>query len=350
MKKQQSPNNRIKINRKSVESKIEGKSTKTEEKNKKLIKDERDGKKLELPVSLKNKSKEKKEEQKIKKQEKEKKVNKEKIKTTLNSREKSKSKEELFNKKGEESIYEDDFEDYESDFEEDLDENEESKDIRLDEIKEEESILRKKLTGINGTKIIENEKSEWNKEAFELQQKVLDVPQEDKKYIQEDIEPEKTKEKNGGEWFADYFKEVTGQNKYRKQAFAQTEGSELNAYCQTDSVEKVEIGTQTKRYSSNTLEAKQNNGLDLFIETAGQLIIGLLQRSSFSNFEKISSIFSAQRLTLSLNSLFTEKSTENRISTIAYKAFYYICTLFICNCFFQESTYDLYLHFCGRIE
>uniref|UniRef100_A0A1I8AYJ3 Uncharacterized protein n=1 Tax=Meloidogyne hapla TaxID=6305 RepID=A0A1I8AYJ3_MELHA len=293
------------------------------EKSIKLIKDERNNRRQsEAPAALKNKLKEdEREGRKNYKQEKEKKEHKrnieEEIRKTKDIRDNPKAKEKLNKKKEEENEYEDDFEDYESDFEEDLDENEEAKNARLEEDKEEESILRKKLTGNNRINIIESErinrikvdKEDINKEREFLHQKEIVETQEDRGFIEPKIETEK----NNQEWFADYFKEVTGQNLHRRQVFTQTEGPELNAYSQTEFIENETVETQTGKYikacNSQKSENRQNAGLARFVGEAGQLMIGLLQQSTSSNFEKISSVFSSRTLSLSLNSILTENST-----------------------------------------
>ena len=196
--------------------------TRSGEKHVKLLKDGRDnGKISESSGSLKKRLKEgEREERKNKKQEsekKEQKKNKEEKRTTT-IREKMKMKEESSNKKKEEEsikidVYEDDFEDYESDFEEDLEEREEAKDVRLEEEKGEESILRKKLT-----RNIEDEgiNRSVDKEDIKERTFVRAISQEDREFSQRLIESRR-KVQNNHEWFADYFKEVTGQNKYRKQ-------------------------------------------------------------------------------------------------------------------------------------
>ncbi|CAK5110425.1 unnamed protein product [Meloidogyne enterolobii] len=332
MKKQQKiPNNTASSQRKTVESKTKGQlinQNKTGEKSDKLSKDERNNrrKSSELSAAIKEKLREDgKEERKNSKKGNEKKEhkknNEEKIRKTTKIRDKPKVDEELNKKKEEEIVYEDDFEDYESDFEEDMEENEEAKDDRVEEEKEEESILRKKLTGNNRINIIDNERIKVDKEDINKEREVLPdqreiaIPQE--RFIEENG-------KNDQEWFVDYFKEVTGQNLHRRQVFTQTEGSELNAYSQTEFKEKETVGIQTGKYNSKAAsnsqksEDRKNAGLARFVEEAGQLLIGLLQQTTPSNLEKVSSVFSSRRLNLSLNSIFTE-SSENRISAITFK-------------------------------
>uniref|UniRef100_A0A915P2U2 WD_REPEATS_REGION domain-containing protein n=1 Tax=Meloidogyne floridensis TaxID=298350 RepID=A0A915P2U2_9BILA len=330
MKKQQKIPNTISSQRKTVESKTKGQlinQNKTGEKSDKLSKDERNNrrKSSELSAAIKDKLREDgKEERKNSKKGNEKKEhkknNEEKIRKTTKIRDKPKVDEELNKKKEEEIVYEDDFEDYESDFEEDMEENEETRDERVEE-KEEESILRKKLTGNNRINIIENERIKVDKEDINKERELLDqkeiIPQE-VRFIEENG-------KNDQEWFVDYFKEVTGQNLHRRQVFTQTEGSELNAYSQTEFIEKETVGIQTGKYNikatstSQKTEDRKNAGLARFVEEAGQLLIGLLQQTTPSNLEKVSSVFSFRRLNLSLNSIFTENTDpmQNKKSFIA---------------------------------
>ncbi|CAK5077287.1 unnamed protein product [Meloidogyne enterolobii] len=324
MKKQQKiPNNTVSSQRKAVvEPKAKGQlinQNKTGEKSDKLSKDERNNrrKSSELSAAIKEKLREDgKEERKNSKKGNEKKEhkknNEEKNRKTTKIRDKPKVDEELNKKKEEEIVYEDDFEDYESDFEEDMEENEETKDDRVEEEKEEESILRKKLTGNNRINVIDNERIKVNKEDINKEREVIPdqreiaIPQGDR-FIEENG-------KNDQKWFVDYFKEVTGQNEHRRQVFTQTEGSELNAYSQTEFIEKKTVGIQTGKYNSKAAstsqksEDRKNAGLARFVEEAGQLLIGLLQQSTPSNLEKVSSVFSSRRLNLSLNSIFTENS------------------------------------------
>nr|CAD2175423.1 unnamed protein product [Meloidogyne enterolobii] len=333
MKKQQKIPNTISSQRKTVESKTKAQlinQNKTGEKSDKLIKDERNNrrKSSESSAALKDKLREDgKEERKNSKNGNEKKEhkknNEEKIRKTTKIRDKPKVDEELNKKKEEEIVYEDDFEDYESDFEEDMEENEETKNDREEEEKEEESILRKKLTGNNRINIIDNERIKVDKEDINKEREVL--PDQREIAI-----PQEVNGKNDQEWFVDYFKEVTGQNLHRRQVFTQTEGSELNAYSQTEFIEKETVGIQTGKYNSKAAstsqksEDRKNAGLARFVEEAGQLLIGLLQQTTPSNLEKVSSVFSSRRLNLSLNSIFTENS-ENRISAIAFKNAQTIC-------------------------
>uniref|UniRef100_A0A915M029 Uncharacterized protein n=1 Tax=Meloidogyne javanica TaxID=6303 RepID=A0A915M029_MELJA len=198
----------------------------------------------------------------------------------------------LNKKKEEEIVYEDDFEDYESDFEEDMEENEETKDDRVEEEKEEESILRKKLTGNNRINVIENERIKVDKEDIN---KEKELPVQKEIAVSQEVRFVEEKKKNDQEWFVDYFKEVTGQNLHRRQVFTQTEGSELNAYSQTEFIEKETVGIQTGKYNSKAAstsqksEDRKNAGLARFVEEAGQLLICLLQQSTPSNLEKVSS-------------------------------------------------------------
>jgi len=59
--------------------------------------------------------------------------------------------------------------------------------------------------------------------------------------------------------------------------FTQTEGSELNAYSQTEFIEKETVGIQTGKYNikatstSQKTEDRKNAGLARFVEEAGQV-------------------------------------------------------------------------------
>jgi len=61
--------------------------------------------------------------------------------------------------------------------------------------------------------------------------------------------------------------------------FTQTEGSELNAYSQTEFIETETVGIQTGKYNSKAASDSQksndrkNAGLARFVEEAGQVFI-----------------------------------------------------------------------------